>query len=152
MSGNTLFVFAGSAVVAIGAGLLIRWLALEHGASLTLALLDFTTDLFAAAAAVFPTTLILQHEGGQQLTMSVPEVLGTFMLVVVIAVWAKFDTRYFAYWRKGMRRHKKSDNTLDDGTLDDNPRRWRAIAFVVGNGLGFAVLYASTALSQSVVT
>jgi hypothetical protein len=146
---DELFVFVGSAGVAVIAGFIVRVLALGNDESLNLALLDFTKDLFAAAAAVFPTTLIIQREEeGIQFTAA--EFAGTLMLVAAIAIWAKGDTRYFSYWRGGKKRVKNADGTLGGAVQAGSGKMRKAMAFLVGNALGFMVLYFSTVLSQQV--
>lgn len=146
-----LTIFFGSAGASITAGLIVRLLALEHNQTVDLALFDFTKDLFAAAAAVFPTVLVIQSKT-DAVKFSGAQFLGTLMLIVVIALWAKGDTRYFAYWRDGKRRTKGPDGKLGPPTAAGSPRRSKMLAFAVGNGLGFTVLFFSTVLAQGVAS
>jgi hypothetical protein len=149
MSGNELLVFGTSAGVILVAGLLVRWLSLEQNQALSLPFLDFTKDLFAAAVVVFPTTLLVERHAKQTINFTIAQGFVTFLLFAAIAVWAKFDTRYFAYWRRGERRVKTAAGVLSDPQAASRPRLRKCMAFALGNGLGFIVLYFSTVISQA---
>jgi hypothetical protein len=149
---HELYVFAGSALVAVAAGFIVRLLSLADGESVGLKLFDFTRDLFAAAAAVFPTTLIIQSKPDQTIQFSSSQLGVTLTLIAAIALWAKGDSRYFSYWRQGMKRVRNDDGTLSEPEAADSPGMRKAMAFVAGNGLGFAVLFASAVVSYQVAS
>jgi hypothetical protein len=70
----------------------------------------------------------------------------------VIVLWAQGDSRYFSYWRNGEKRIKQRGGKLGGPVAAPSPRRYRLIAFSVGNGLGFMVLNASTVLSHHITS
>ncbi|HEY2282566.1 MAG TPA: hypothetical protein VGH60_03330 [Solirubrobacteraceae bacterium] len=149
---HEVYVFAGAAVAVIGAGLVLRGLTLADNESMNLTIFDCTKDLFLAAVAVFPTTLIIEPKPGATIDFHAGELLATFLLLALIALWAKGDTRYFYYWRRGEKRTKQNDGKLGPAATASHPRLRKAAAFAFGNGLGFSVLFASTALSHHVAS
>lgn len=149
--GHELAVFGGSAALVIVSGFLIRLLAQPEGETFALATFDFTRDLFGAAAAVFPATLIIEAKHNE-LSMSVSEFGLLLILIVVIGCWAKWDSRYFCHWRDGMTREKLPNGKLGEPVASPHPVRLERIAFAIGTGLGFTVLYASTVLSHHIAS
>ncbi|HEU5143217.1 MAG TPA: hypothetical protein VFU04_08680 [Solirubrobacterales bacterium] len=145
-------VFLASSGLTLLAGFAIRTLALADAEGLSLELVDFARDLFAAAAAVFPTTLIIQPEREQAILVAPSDVLTIVLVVMAILLWGKGESRYLRHWRKGKERLRQHDGSLSAPQPAAKPGRRKALAFVVGNGLGFLVLFASTTLSQQMIS
>ena len=149
---HELTIFFGSAAAVIAAGVVIRYLALAENRSISLTVVDCAEDLFLAAVVVFPTTLIIEPKPKHPISFSASQLLATFALLVVIAVWAKGESRYICYWRQGEKRTKQQNGSLGAAERASRPTLMKATAFMLGNGLGFSVLFASVALSHHVAS
>ncbi len=148
---HELRVFFATAVVTVVAGLVVRWMAREDSEPFKVEILDFSTDLFAAATAVFPTVLLIQAKPHGAISVSEAQLAALIVLIFSIPVWARFDARYFSYWRKGERRLIK--NKKLEGSIEaSKPKRTKILGFLIGNGLGLAVLCMSTILAQQVAS
>jgi cytochrome c biogenesis factor len=146
---HELRVFFAAAAVTVVAGFVVRWMAKEDSEPFKAEILNFSTDLFAAATAVFPTTLIIQSRPNKTIDFSPAQLAALLVLILAIPLWARFDARYFAYWRKGERR-RIVKGKLVSSEQAAKPMRTKTLGFVIGNGLGLAVLCMSTVLSQQV--
>lgn len=150
---HELSVFLITAALTGLAGGFIRGLALRgNQALLRLEVVDFARDFITAAAAVFPTTLILQVDPHKEISMTPIQMLAIIFTVAMIFIWGVGESRYFSDWREGKKKNRLEGGELSAAMPAAHPRLWKALAFVVSNGMGFAVLFGSTVLSQQIAS
>lgn len=128
--------------------LVVRWIAKKDEEPVNVHILDFSMELFAAATAVFPTTLILQSQH-KATSFSNSQIGALIVLILAIPFWGRMDARYFSYWRKGEQR-VLVNGKLTGSIKAPNARARKWLGFLIGNGLGLAILCISSILSQQV--
>lgn len=143
---HELLLFGGLVGATVVAGVVLRVNSVGNNKRITITTFDLGWDLFIASAAVIPTALIVTSR-----PIGSKQGLAALIVVVAILLWSKGEERYFAVWREGKKRP-----VLENGDLGEpvkvskqSAKLRKTAAFLLGNGLGLAVLFAATALSES---
>lgn len=75
----------------------------NNEALLRLEIVDFGRDFITAAAAVVPTTLLLQVDPHKRISIDGYQALAIFGTALMLFIWGFGESRYLSDWRKGER-------------------------------------------------